>query len=472
MPGLALRWELEFGRGSAPNRVSMRTTLLQSRFILITGFGGLLLLMAFAGIDSVITLRQIQNSNDQVREEFLWRTRMLERIRSDVYLSGTYVRDYLLDPDTGKAESHRVNLLQKRADIDSALATYRMLPRIQETQPLQVLSRELSVYWKVLEPVFRWDALERRAHGYAFLRDEVFPRRMAMLGIADQIAGISESHLNAGKLRVAATFSDFRLRLIVTIGLTIGLGLLLAAFTTRKIVRLETETAGRYLEIATARAELKQLSARLVEVQENERRAISRELHDEVGQALSGVLVEMANLSNKIRAGDLDAVGTKANEVKKLIEDAVGVVRNMALLLRPSMLDDLGLVPALEWQAREVSKRTGVRVRIAAEGVSEDLPEEHKTCIYRIVQEALHNCVQHASARVVKVTVRQEADRILLEIQDDGKGFNAREERGMGLLGMQERVSYLGGSFLVESEPGRGAVVSIALPVPQTQMVS
>ena len=144
----------------------------------------------------------------------------------------------------------------------------------------------------------------------------------------------------------------------------------------------------------------------------------------------------------------------------------------MALLLRPSMLDDFGLVPALEWQAREVSRNAGIQVNVAAGGVSDSLPEEHKTCIYRVVQEALHNCVQHASARIVKVTVRQEADRILLEIQDDGKGFNAREERGMGLLGMQERVSYLGGSFLVESEPGRGAVVSIALPVPQTQMVS
>ena len=143
---------------------------------------------------------------------------------------------------------------------------------------------------------------------------------------------------------------------------------------------------------------MKQLSARLVEAQEEERRSISRELHDEVGQSLTGVLVEMANLSNQIRAGDLAAVEAKANEIKKLLEDAVGVVRNMALLLRPSMLDDLGLVPALQWQAREVSKRTGVRVRVAAEGVSEDLPEEHKTCIYRIVQEALHNCVQHAGA--------------------------------------------------------------------------
>jgi signal transduction histidine kinase len=444
---------------------SLKTALLQGRFILFAGFGGLLLLMAFAGVDSVVTIRQIQNSNDSNREEFLWRTRLLEKIRSDVYLSGTYVRDYLLEPEPHKAESHRSSLLERRADIDRALGKYRQLLHPEEIAPLEGLTRELGAYWKVLDPVFQWNAAQRRANGYAFLRDEVFPRRMAMLGIADQIAGISESQLNAGKLRVAATFADFRRRLIITIGLTIGLGLLLAAFTTRRILRLEAETAGRYQEIVVARAELKQLSARLVEAQEEERRSISRELHDEVGQSLTGVLVEMANLSNRIRAGDLEAVEAKASELKKLLEDAVGVVRNMALLLRPSMLDDLGLVPALQWQAREVSKRTGVRVRVAAEGVSEDLPEEHKTCIYRIVQEALHNCVQHAGASVVKVSVRQESNSILLEIQDDGKGFNAREERGMGLLGIEERVSYLGGTFRVDSAPGTGARLLVALPV-------
>jgi signal transduction histidine kinase len=443
----------------------LKAASLHSRFILMTGFGGLLLLMAFAGVDSVLTIRQIQNSNDANREDFLSRTRLLEKIRSDVYLSGTYVRDYLLEPEPRKAESHRSSLLERRADIDAALEKYRRVLRPEETAPLEGLTRELSAYWKVMEPVFRWNAAERRAQGYAFLRDEVFPRRMAMLSIADQIGGISESQLNAGKLRVAATFSDFRRRLVITIGLTIGLGLLLAAFTTAKILGLEAETVGRYQEIAAARAELKQLSARLVEAQEEERRSISRELHDEVGQSLTGVLVEMANLSNRIRAGDLAAVESKTNEVKKLLEDAVGVVRNMALLLRPSMLDDLGLAPALQWQAREVSKRTGLRVRIAAEDLSEDLPEEHKTCIYRIVQEALHNCVQHSGAHIVKVTVRQESGRILLDIDDDGRGFNAREERGMGLLGIEERVSYLGGTFAVESAPGHGAHLSITLPV-------
>jgi signal transduction histidine kinase len=435
-----------------------RSTAVDSRVVLMGGFGGLLLLMAFAGIDGIQTLRRIEASSDAIREEFLLRTRVLERIRGDLYISGTYVRDYLLEPESGKAEGHRYSLLEARNDMDGALGQYQAILNQQETGPFQVLTRELAAYWKVLEPVLQWTAAQRQRSGYIFLRDEVFPRRQSMLAIADQIRDINESQLNAGKVEVAAIFTRIRQRLLATIGLTIGLGLLLAVFTIRK-------TEKQYEEISHARTELQHLSARLVEAQENERRSISRELHDEVGQALSGVLVEMANLSMLIRAGDLEGAAVKTDEVKKLLEDSIGVVRNMALLLRPSMLDDLGLVPALQWQAREVSKRGAVWVSVEAEGVSEDLPEDHKTCVYRVVQEALHNCVQHAGARNVKVTVRQENDRLLLSIEDDGKGFDVQRERGMGLLGIQERVSYLAGRFSVESAAGQGTLMRVMLPL-------
>jgi signal transduction histidine kinase len=433
---------------------------MSSRLVLVAGFGGLLLLMVFAGFDGLQALRQIQASDNNIREDFLLRTRVLERIRADVYVSGTYVRDYLLEPESGKAEGHRYSLRETRGDMDAALRQYQALLNGQEAKPFQVLTEELAAYWAVLEPVFQWTTGQRQRGGYAFLRDEVFPRRMAMLGIADQIGAINESQLNSGKARVEDLFSGFRRRLTIAIGLTMILGLLLAGFSMRKILSLEAETEN-------ARAELKQLSARLVEAQENERRSISRELHDEVGQALTGVLVEMANLSTLIRTKDADAVAVKADGIKKLVENSIGVVRSMALLLRPSMLDDLGLVPALQWQAREVSRRNGVRVKVAAEQVSEELPEEHKTCLYRIVQEALHNCVQHSGASNVSVTVRQERDRLLLAVQDDGKGFDTQQERGMGLLGIEERVSHLGGSFAVDSEPGQGAVLRVMLPLPE-----
>jgi signal transduction histidine kinase len=425
----------------------------------MAGFGGLLVLMAFAAFDAIQALQQIQTSNDTIRDEYLLRTRVLERIRNDLYVSGTYFRDYLLEPEAGKAEGHRYSLLESRSDMDAALREYRTLVNAPEERPFQILTAELASYWSVLEPVLEWSADRRRAAGYVFLRDEVFPRRQSMLAIADQIGALNEAQLNAGKVKVGETFLQSRRRLAFTVGLTIALGLLLAGLSIRKILDLETGTE-------RARVELQHLSARLVEAQEEERRSISRELHDEVGQSLTGVLVEMANLSTLIRARDVDAVSGKAGEIKKLIEDSISVVRNMALLLRPSMLDDLGLLPALQWQAREVLKRSGLYVEVDAGQISEDLPEDHRTCVYRIVQEALHNIVQHAGARNVKVTVRQDQGRLLLAVEDDGRGFNTQREKGMGLLGMQERVSYLGGTFDVRSQPGRGTTLAVSLPLP------
>ncbi len=443
------------------------TSQANSRLALAIGFGGLLLLLAFAGFDSVQKLRQIQRRNDNIRENFLARTRLLDQIRSGLYLSGTYVRDCLLEPDAATAEAHRVSLLRTRDRMDAALDRYKALLNDAQAAPFRNLNRALEDYWNILAPVLTWNAGQRRDRGYAFLRDEVFPRRTAMLRIADEIAGINESQLDAGKQEVIDMFSLFRRSSLLTIGLTIAIGLILALFSMRKILALETVAAARYQEAATARAELKQLSARLVDAQENDRRAISRELHDEVGQALTGVRVELANLSQRVRMRDMRGAEEKLEQIKGLVQDSLGVVRNMALLLRPSMLDDLGLVPALQWQGREVSKRTGLHVRVAAEGVSEDLPEEHKTCIYRIVQESLHNCVQHAQATTVRVTVRQEPQCIRIGIQDDGRGFpssNAQGDRGMGLLGMQERAAHLGGTFSIDTKPGNGATVSIVLP--------
>src|SRR5262249_42149413 len=158
------------------------------------------------------------------------------------------------------------------------------------------------------------------------------------LRIADQIGAINEAQMREGKIRGDAIFAEFRRRMAVSIAATIGLGLVLAAFSIRKILDLERVTA-------ESRAALQQLSARLVAAQEEERRAISRELHDEVGQALSGVRLELATLSKLMQSGSGESAD-KAEEIKQQVEGAMRVVRNMSLLLRPSMLDDLGLVPA------------------------------------------------------------------------------------------------------------------------------
>ncbi len=410
-------------------------------------------------------LRTIQNRNDAIRSEFLNRNRFLNQIRSDLYVSGTYVRDYLLEPEPSKAESHRTGLENARRNMETAVRQYARLLRESEQKPFANLERELAQYWQVLAPVMRWDAQQRQTAGYAFLRDEVYPRRTAMLGLADAISALNERQLTTGNGQVSDLFSSFRVRLSLTLIVTLGLGLLLASYSMSRILSLERESNARFQETAQARVELKQLSARLVDAQETERRAISRELHDEVGQSLSALVVGLGNLAASVQTAHTPNLIAQIAELRKLAGSSVGVVRNMALLLRPSMLDDLGLIPALQWQAREVSKRSGVVVDFAGEEIVEHLSDEQKTAIYRVVQEALHNCEKHAGAKEIRIKVRQQQDTLLLSIQDDGCGIEPFAQQGLGLRGMQERIENLGGMFNVESEVGRGSLITVRLPI-------
>jgi signal transduction histidine kinase len=438
--------------------------VFHSRLALAVGFGGLLSIMALAGVDALNVLRQFRHSDDQIRRRYLSQNHVLNDIRSDVYVSGTYVRDYLLEPDTVRADAYRASLEEVRQRMESSLESYRREIAPTEAQHYAALRAELMDYWGILAPIFKWDPAERQRSGYTFLRDEVFPRRQNMLALAGRIDALNEQQLDAGNRQVVALLLSFQTRLLLTLLAALAIGLGLALFTMRKILNLEEQARLQYVDVAEARIQLKELSARLVQAQEIERRSLSRELHDEVGQALSAVLIELRNLSAGLAVRSEEQFRSHVETIKGLVEGTVKVVRNMALLLRPSMLDDLGLVPALKWQARECSKTTSMDVTIAAEFESDELPDEYKTCIYRVVQEALHNCARHSLATTVRIRVRQEPDRLLLTIQDDGQGFDIQETKGMGLLGIQERVTRLGGKYKVHSQPERGTILSVELP--------
>jgi len=439
---------------------------LSTRYALGAGFGGLLAVMALAGAYGIGVLQQIRRDENQIRRQFLLQNHALNEIRSQLYLSGTYVRDYLMEPESEHAEIHLASLQKARTEMESALALFGSEREPDQDQYYAELSDELSNYWRILDPIFKWDAAQRQREGLAFLRDEFLPRRAATLAIAGRIANIDEKQLNAGNHRVDSLLLRFQTRMAVILLAALLLGLGTAAFSMWKILGLENRARAQYREVVQARQQLEQLSARLVQAQEDERRALSRELHDEVGQSLSAVLVELRNLAedSAIRR-DGQSFG-HVETVKGLVENSVRVVRNMALLLRPSMLDDLGLVPALRWQAREVSKRTSMEVSVAAELASDDLPDEYKTCIYRVVQEALHNCSGHARATRVHIRVQQQPNRLALSIQDDGQGFDVRQTKGLGLLGIEERVARLGGKCEIHSAPGSGTIVAIELPFP------
>ena len=426
----------------------------------MAGFGGLLLIMAAAESGALLFLASLRHNESALQARFLARNRTLERIRSDIYLSGTFVRDSLLAPEQSGARLQLNALENLRRDTGAALSSYASAIEPEEAIPFQNLRAQIEDYWKVLDHTFSWTADERNKYRFAFFYEDLVPRRTSMLQIADRIEALNEDALRRGDSKLGDLFGRLQFGLLAMLAVTLLGGATLALFTILHILKLEAEVQQRLTESVRSQASLQELSARLVRAQEDERRALSRELHDEVAQAFSAVLMEAENLL------DLDPapkVRAHLDSIRGVAENGMNEIRNMALLLRPSMLDDFGLLPALEWQAREIGKRTGLRIQVASE-LSGELPEEHKTCVYRVVQEALNNCARHAQASAVEVSVCSEAGQILVTVQDDGSGFDPQRVRGLGLLGMEERARHLGGTFHIDSKPGRGTLLSVTLP--------
>src|SRR5438067_633877 len=220
-----------------------------------------------------------------------------------------------------------------------------------------------------------------------------------------------------------------------------------------------------------AERQLRQLSQQLVATQEEERKNLSRELHDHVAQVLTALRMELGRI-DRIRAPGDTRIGLAVGECKQLVDSMFRTVRDLALGLRPSMLDDFGLRAALEWHVRDFSGRYGVNVALNGEEDFDTLPDQYRTCVYRAVQEALTNCIRHAQARSIQVRLNGQGGQLHLFVTDDGIGFDpARRHAGLGLHGIGERVKELHGVMSVgPAEVGVGTTLAVSLPWPALAM--
>jgi PAS domain S-box-containing protein len=217
---------------------------------------------------------------------------------------------------------------------------------------------------------------------------------------------------------------------------------------------------------------LRYLSSQLISAQEEERKRISLELHDEMGQALTAIGLNLESIGKELPPEHAAIIKNKLAETISLVEHASDHVRDLSLDLRPSMLDDLGLVPTLRWYVNSYEKRTETPVIFEALNLGERLTPEVKIVLYRVVQESLNNIRKHAQAKKVKIRLEQKKKKIGVLIEDDGIGFypdrvvsKTTPVKGIGLLGMQERVRLLGGSLKIRSREGQGASIFVELPL-------
>ena len=218
--------------------------------------------------------------------------------------------------------------------------------------------------------------------------------------------------------------------------------------------------------------QLRRLSHQILLTQEEERKHISRELHDEISQILTGINVRLAALKMEAMA-DAGELKRKIARTQRLVERSVAAVHRFAMELRPAMLDDLGLVPALLTYLKEFRKRTGLPIRFTTVTLIhiEPLDSLQRTVLYRVVQEALTNVAKHAQASLVKVSITAPPGAICMEIADNGKSFavenalGAKRRRRLGLIGMRERAEMVGGTFAIESVAGQGTTVRVQIPL-------
>lgn len=215
----------------------------------------------------------------------------------------------------------------------------------------------------------------------------------------------------------------------------------------------------------SAKEQVSSLSHQILRVQEEERKRISRELHDVIAQTLVGINMHLRALSAQATV-DPQGLKKKIARTQRLVEQSVDVVHRFARELRPSVLDHLGLVPALRTHLQELARHSAIRVRFTAPKGIDQLESETCTVLYRISQEALANVVQHAQATRVTVSLYKIPGCVGMAITDNGRGFAPLRTSRLGLLGMRERADMIGGKVIVDSAPGHGTTVRVEVPVP------
>jgi PAS domain S-box-containing protein len=221
--------------------------------------------------------------------------------------------------------------------------------------------------------------------------------------------------------------------------------------------------------------DLRLLSAQLWAAQELERKRIARELHDGIGQALGGIKFSMENCAALLRAGSGKAALDNIHQLARKIKDVLEELRRISMNLRPSTLDDLGILATIGWFSREFRGiYRQVRLETVVEVEEDEISPEVKTAIYRIIQEAVHNVVEHSGASAIWLTMSKAGDRVELRVRDDGVGFDLQQiprggSRGLGLTSMRERAESTGGRFRMESQPGAGTTILITWPIQQAK---
>jgi signal transduction histidine kinase len=444
-------------------------TGLTIRAALVLGFGLTVGVWLFTGYYLTRRVREIEGRVAAINARYVQAQELLSTVRSQVLLGSVYVRDALLDPDPATADGYRRRLEEAYEGVDQALEHYvPVLDSSAEHERVIRLRTEIGDFRSTMLQVLATDSSRWPTEARRLLSSQIVPKREVVIRVSEEMQALNRSAFVKHQVGTAEIAGVTQRRLWESLGLALAASFGIGLFATLYAGHLEDRIRRQRSRDVQHARELQHLSAKLIAAQEEERRTISRELHDEVGQVLAAIKVELAVAQRAI-----DSAGGTAHlldDARSITDGALTTVRDLSRLLHPSLLDDLGLPAAVEWYLRGLGKRYGLRAELFHDRMAERFMPDIEVSAYRIVQEALTNVSKHARATACRVYLQRLPDTVLITIEDDGAGFDATaveragERRGFGLVGIRERVTQLRGTFRLESAPGQGTRLTVELP--------
>ncbi len=445
------------------------STALSIRAVLVIGFGLTLGLWLFSGYYFSRRVTDLKRDSARVTERYVRAQARMSAVRSQVLLASVYVRDALLDSDPESIVEYRMKLDEAFTISRRALEQYEpVLASSSEVDRIAQLRDRVEEFRSIVLDVLGGDSSRWRSDALMLLRYRVMPKREEALKVSEEVQSLNRGAYIDQQTATSSLYSLTQQRIWTQFGLAVAASFFIGLAAIKRVARLEGELRRQQERDSRSSADLQRLSAQLIRAQEDERRTIARELHDEVGQALTAIKVELALAERRLRPAD----GSEAllATARSLTETTLHTVRDLSRLLHPAVLDDIGLSAAVDTYVREFRKRYDLPVEFIPT-VTARLPQDAEATAYRIVQEALTNVARHAHATSCRIFLSQAGESIEVVVADDGVGFDpeaqrsGRSERGLGLLGMQERVARLDGTCIVDSAPGRGTSVTVTLPL-------
>jgi signal transduction histidine kinase len=422
-------------------------------------------------------IRSVENFQVNVVERNRKASLQLSRLQQDVYLLAISIRDMVLTGTKYMIPDWQGEFRRLQLDTEDAL---RQEERYAVATPLTAdknaqLRAALRDFWDTSDRIFTLAQHNEEEEARRRIQQDLEAKRAVISETVARLLNANEQAQADAAERVNDVFGSVRKNILVLIGVLLLLFLASGLYT----VQANRKTFERLHHLAerlqAQSEELGTLSWKLIEVQEDTLRQVSRDLHDEFGQILTAIGAMLSRAEQKGLDRNSFFV-QEVQKVKQIVADTLETVRDSSQVFRPAILDDFGLEQTLEWFVKQFCRQTGVKVHFEKDLAEGFFPREDAIHIYRILQESLNNVAKHAKAQQAWVRLTEKGGELRLEVRDDGRGFvtstgaGRSPGDGVGLMGMRERAQHLNGTFQIQSVPGKGTIVTIRIPIDPTAL--